>query len=95
MLRTLSIGLAALLLAGCEGVGLVGVDQGQLCLFSSDDDATKCKEGELAYFKPAQAAGGQTVLNVAAAYCNIGHEIVTNEGGVLCVFTRKRMHLMK
>ena len=34
-------------------------------------------------------------LSVAAAYCNFNHEVMYNNAGVICVFTEKRMSLVK
>lgn len=71
------------------------IDQASLCLFANDQQAANCKDGELAYYKPESARSGQAILNVAAAYCDIRYQVLQNEGGVLCVFTDERRHLMQ
>lgn len=90
--KLLLAGLCFLPLAGCfKGE----VDQSVLCTYSSDAEARQCKEGELSWFKPTQWNNEQLPLSVAAAYCNFNHEVMYNNAGVICVFTEKRMSLVK
>lgn len=70
------------------------VDQTALCTFTSDADARLCKEGELAWFKPARWGNEQLPLSVAAAYCDFNHPVMHNNAGVICVFTEKRLRLV-
>ncbi|WCD83268.1 hypothetical protein [Pseudomonas sp. TUM22785] len=90
--KLLLAGLCFLPIAGCfKGE----VDQSSLCTYSSDAEARQCKEGELSWFKPTQWNNEQLPLSVAAAYCNFNHEVMYNNAGVICVFTEKRMSLVK
>ncbi|MDT0617886.1 hypothetical protein RM531_05335 [Salinisphaera sp. P385] len=92
LLAAVFIGAVALVYQERHPLRTLWVDQSKLCLFTSDDEASQCKPGELAYFKPPAAVNNQVMLNVAAAYCDAHHQVVWNSGGVICVFTRERMH---
>ncbi|MCY1282881.1 hypothetical protein D9M69_235240 [compost metagenome] len=87
------IGLAALPLAGC--LQEESVDQASLCTYSTDAEAKLCKPGQLSWFKAGRAVNQQLPLSVAAAYCDFNHPVMYNEAGVICVFTDKRLNLVK
>lgn len=80
------------LLAGCSGSS---ASQNDACIYSNDDEAKQCKEGQIGFFRPHSWGNEQLPLNAAAVYCNFNHPVVHNDGGVVCVFTRKRMHLLE
>ncbi|HEX8821400.1 MAG TPA: hypothetical protein VF794_15850 [Archangium sp.] len=80
------------LLAGCGNQP--SVSQENLCVFTSDAEAKKCKPGELAYFRPQSWGNDQLPLDGAAAFCDFNHQVMTTKGGFICVFTDKRLHLM-
>lgn len=88
------IGACALALSGCFEDSSQ-VDQANLCTYSTDAQAERCKDGQLAWFKPEQWRNEQLPLSVAAAYCDFNHQVMYNNAGVICVFTNKRMNLVK
>ena len=69
------------------------VDQSKLCLFQSDAQARQCEAGTTIYYKPEEERSPQGILNVAAAYCDFNYPVIHNNGGLLCVMTRKRLSL--
>ena len=91
MKKVVLITLAALSLAGCNQKAQI--DQSQICIYSTDDEAKLCKAGEMSWFKPGNWGNEQLPLNVAGAYCDFNYEIMYNNSGVICVFTDKRMSL--
>jgi len=93
MKNVLLVGLTALILSGCNQ-GSPTVDQSKLCIYANDEQAKECKSGELSYYKPGQWGNEQLPLNVAAVYCDFNYPIQSNNSGVMCVFTNKRMHLL-
>ena len=93
MKKIIYIVLASLVLFGCEQKAQV--DQSKLCIYSSDDEAKQCKAGEMSWFAPSQWGNEQLPLKVAAAYCDFNHEVMYNNSGVICVFTDKRLPLVK
>lgn len=70
------------------------IDQSKICAFADDSQAKKCSEGELALFQPKSWGSEQLPLNVAAVYCDFNYPVMHNNAGLLCVFTKKRMHLL-
>lgn len=88
MKKLLFIAIFSILLNGCDQK--THVDQSQMCVYSTDQEAKRCSSGELAYFKPQMWGNEQLPLNAAAAYCDFNHEIMYNNSGVICVFTDKR-----
>ncbi len=81
----------AVALVGCASVAGSGIDQRSVCVYADDAGASKCAEGQLSLFSPARWGNDQLPLQVAAAYCNFDHQIIFNDGGVLCVFTGQRV----
>lgn len=71
------------------------VPQQNVCIFDSDEAAKKCTPGELAWFRPSQWGNAQLPLSVAVVFCDTNHQVIYNEAGVVCVFTNKRLHLLK
>ncbi len=84
--------LAALALTGCNQKAQI--DQSKMCTFSTDDEAKKCKSGELAWLKPSRWGNEQLPLSAAAAYCDFNYEVMYNNSGVICVFTDKRLSMV-
>jgi hypothetical protein len=93
MKNVLLIGLIAFILSGCNQ-GSSTVDQSKMCIYSTDEEAKECKSGELSWFNPNQWGSEQLPLNVAGAYCDFNYPIMSNNSGVICVFTDKRMSLV-
>lgn len=71
-----------------------GVNPDDVCIYQTDQEAQKCKDGDLAFFRPSAWGNQQSPLNAAAVYCDWSQQIVYNEAGVVCVFTRKRLHVL-
>lgn len=88
---TLALAIGSATLTGCSAGS---VDQSNLCIASTDEAAKKCSVGHLFYFQPQQWGNEQLPLNVMAAYCDFNHQIIHTNGGVMCVFTDKRLHLL-
>lgn len=93
MKKIFFITLVVLALTGCEQKA--HVDQTKMCIYSTDDEAKQCKAGEMAWFRPSQWGNEQLPLNVAGAYCDFNYEVMFNNSGVICVFTDKRLSLVK
>jgi hypothetical protein len=94
--------IASFLLLGASALALSGcfeqepeLDQSYLCTYNTDAQAERCKDGQLAWFKPTQWNNEQEPLSVAAAYCDFTKQIMYNKSGVICVFTNKRMNLIQ
>jgi hypothetical protein len=86
------VSLASPAFAGLLGGGLVNPDE--VCIFQSEEEARRCQEGSLAFFRPSSWGNAQTPLAVAAAYCDWSQQVMHTEAGVLCVFTKKRLHIL-
>lgn len=80
-------------LSGCDVS--TSINQKDLCIYSSDQDAKECKAGQLSYFRPQSWGSEQLPLQVAAIYCDFNHQIMQTNAGVVCIFTDKRLHLLK
>jgi len=89
-------------LAEQEGKNSNGrIDQGSVCVASSDEQALDCPEGEM--FMARLAISQQDVqnplilenrlLNTMALYCDTNHEIHQTQAGVLCVLTHERINV--
>lgn len=88
-----------LLLTGClsDYPQLQNVDQTQLCVASTDQEAMECPEGELfmaRLLEPNPQIRAFNALNTAALYCDTNHQIFENEAGVMCVMTHDRVELL-
>ena len=70
------------------------IDQGKLCQVLDADAAKKCEPGRLIHFAPRIFGNEQLPLYFAAAYCDFNYQILHTNGGVLCVFTDKRLSLI-
>ncbi len=84
--------LTALALTGCNQK--VHINQSNMCIYSTDDEAKQCKAGEMSWFKPRHWGNEQLPLNVAGAYCDFNYKVIYNNSGVICVFTDKRLSLV-
>ncbi|MGI2025071.1 hypothetical protein [Shewanella glacialipiscicola] len=71
------------------------VEQSKMCVYSNDVEAKRCKAGEMSWYNPSKWGNEQTPLGVAAAYCDFNYSIMFNNAGVICVFTDKRLSLVK
>lgn len=65
-------------------------DQSSLCTWTDENELKQCKEGQLGFFAPASFGNDQLPLLVVARYCDLRHQIVQNNGGVVCVITHQR-----
>ena len=93
MARYVLLIISALIVSGCSAQA--SVDQSKMCFYSSDKEAEKCTPGELAYFKPQSWGNEQLPLQAAVTYCDFNHPVMHTSAGVICVFTDKRLHLLK
>lgn len=103
-MKILSLTLLMLILSGCyqtdtkksttPQVQNIKIDQSNICIFSSDEEAKMCKTGQLAWFRPSQWGNEQLPLNVAGLYCDFNHQVMNNNSGVICVFTNERLFLL-
>lgn len=86
------ISLSVLALAGCNQKAQI--DQSKMCIYSTDEEAKQCRNGEMSWFKPNQWGNEQLPFNVAGSYCDFNYEVMYNNSGVICVFTDKRLSLV-
>ncbi|PAU76635.1 hypothetical protein [Halomonas salipaludis] len=90
--------MAPLLLTGClPEDGNPDVDQSEICIASSDEQALECPEGELflaRFVDMDNAISAYRTLNTAALYCDTNHAIFKTDAGVLCVLTHQRFDLL-
>lgn len=84
--------VTAIGLCACQPVSKV--DQSDMCVYETDVDAKECESGHLAYFKPNSWGSEQLPLAVAAAYCDFNYPVMHTNAGVICVFTKDRLHMM-
>ncbi|AFT70431.1 hypothetical protein B5T_02157 [Alloalcanivorax dieselolei B5] len=90
---------APLLLAGClsDYPQFQNVDQSQLCVASTDQQAMECPEGELFLARltqPNQNLRAYSALNTAALYCDTNYPIFENAAGIMCVMTHQRLEML-
>ena len=85
--------LATTLFTGCNLNS--NTEQSKICLFSTDEEAKKCKNGELSYFSPDRWGNEKLPLNVIATYCDTNHQVIMNNSGVICTFTNERIHFLE
>lgn len=90
---------ALAMLAGCleqkndvpAKPGVKAEDQYHLCQTNSYQQALEfCKEGQLVSVLPNRWGNEQFPLLMASVICNFDHNIVHTNGGVVCIFTKKR-----
>lgn len=64
-------------LAGCEeqAAQKPPVDQSRICVYSNDEEAWKCVNGELSFFNPTRWGNEQLPLFVVAQYCDTNYNI--------------------
>ncbi len=68
-----------------------GGDASAICLLHDATSASgKCHDGEVLLYQPRSFGNAQLPIIISAAFCDFGHPIVYNEGGVSCIFTEKR-----
>ncbi|MFK3558601.1 hypothetical protein [Pasteurella multocida] len=87
MKKVLILTLSSLLLIGCNEKE---ISQDGICIYSTDEEAKSCINGKLSYFKARSWGNKQLPLDVISAYCDLNHQVIHNESGVICVFTDKR-----
>lgn len=86
-------------LTGClsDTFSQAEVDQSEICIASTDEQALNCPENVLFLARFADADGGRhayRVLNTVALYCDTNHSIFQTNAGVLCVMTHQRFDLI-
>lgn len=64
--------------------------QGRVCHVSDAAGAKNCNNGDVLLYRPNIFGNEQLPLLIVAAFCDFGHPIVYNTGGVTCIFTDKR-----
>lgn len=74
------------------------IDQSQVCVANSDQQALDCPEGTLFMARLSQQEGElntlvmeNRLLNTMALYCDIEHPIHQTKAGVLCILTHERI----
>lgn len=90
---------APLLLSGClsDYPQFQTVDQSQLCIATTDEQAMECPEGELFMARltqPNRDIRAFNSLNTAALYCDTNYPIFENDAGVMCVMTHQRVDML-
>lgn len=78
------------------------VDQGQVCVATSDEEALGCPAGGLFMARlPVTGEDIQTplrlenrLLNTMALYCDTNHKIHRTQTGVICVLTHERISVV-
>lgn len=87
--KTLATVIAAstVLLSACSA----GVSQSKICVAAPDQVAETCKAGEMVFVKPQSWGNDQYPLLLTAAFCDLNHQVVQSPGGVVCVYTDKRL----
>jgi hypothetical protein len=80
--------LGALAISALSGCDSSSANQ-PLCMVDSTDWDTitgECKQGQKVAFLPSTFGNEQLPIIFSAFYCDINHNIVMNNGGVVCVF---------
>lgn len=60
-------------------------------IYSNDEEARKCVNGELSFFNPTRWGNEQLPLFAVAQYRDTNYNITYNNADVVCVFTDKRV----
>ena len=84
----LSILLIAGVITSCGDGG--AVDNSSMCVVSNFNTIPKCEEGKPIAFLPESWGNDQLPLYFVALHCDLNHQIVHNNGGVVCIYTAKR-----
>lgn len=81
-----------------EPATVSAIDQTEVCVASSDQQALECPEGKLFMARLSQQEGEvntlqleNRLLNTMALYCDANHPIHHTKTGVLCVLTHQRI----
>ncbi|XGA80590.1 hypothetical protein OR573_02715 [Halomonas sp. CH40] len=77
------------------------VDQGSVCVASSDEQALDCPEGEMFMARLALSevdvqnplVRESRLLNTMALYCDTNYQVHQTQAGVLCVLTHERINV--
>ena len=71
--------------------GTKEIDQSNVCLADGLDNlGENCKEDDILIFTPTVYGNEQLPLIVVAVACNLNHQVLMNNSGVVCTFTSKR-----
>lgn len=89
MKKIVNILTALFLMSGCNQQAKI--DQSDMCVYSTDEEAKQCKKGEMALFKPSRWGNEQLPILAAASYCDFNYEVMYNNAGLICVFTDERI----
>lgn len=89
----LCVASATLFFTGCNVSS--NANQSKICIWQTDEEAKKCKNGELSYFSPDRWGNEKLPLNVIASYCDTNHQVIMNNSGVICTFTNERLHYLE
>lgn len=69
------------------------VNQANVCKAESFEEITgNCKEGDILLFTPKTWGNEQFPIAVSGIVCNINHQVIMNNSGVVCVYTEKRIN---
>jgi hypothetical protein len=84
------LGIATIItLSGCTKQ-FRKIDNSRFCVISDLDNPSNCREGQIVAFLPPSWGNDQYPLIFVALYCDFNHQIIYNNGGVVCVFVNKR-----
>lgn len=93
---------SSLMLAGCHSLLNAEsapveehLNQSVMCVVVTDEEALNCQEGEVFYGVFSGINSNELALGTAALYCDFNYPVVHNDAGVVCVMTRKRIHLVE
>ncbi|WP_301670256.1 hypothetical protein [Neisseria benedictiae] len=80
-------------LAGCkeQAAQKPPVDQSRICIYSNDEEARKCVNGELPFFNPTQWGNEQLPLFVVAQKISLK----THKKEESCIWNEKSRHFKK
>ncbi len=78
-------------LAGCkeQAAQKPPVDQSRICIYSNDEEARKCVNGELSFFNLTRWGNEQLPLFVVAQYCDTNYNITYNNAGAFAYLPTK------
>jgi hypothetical protein len=90
MLNFKNLVAMCLLAVSTGALAFGGPSQSSICVASNLEDLQQCKNGEVLAFQPDIFGNEQLPIIVSAMACDFNYPIVSNVGGVSCIFTDKR-----
>lgn len=99
-MKKISLSLLSALLVLCPftsvsaffGGGKSDINQENVCKARSVEEIGRnCKEGDIMVYFPTTWGNEQLPVYITGIVCNINHQVVMNNAGIVCVFTDKRL----